>query len=101
MAKHKTSRQGRQAKHQKQGQGSRHDRRARLGERNDRRRRTERAKFPLVGPMLEMVAAMARSLDARLAFRLGILIAGMLLADDRRTVSAWLVGAYLQNYVAR
>ena len=99
MAKHKKSRQGRQAKHKKQGPPSQHDRRARLDQPNDRRRRTERAKFPLVGPMLKMVAAMARALDARMAFRLGIIIAGMLLADDRRTVSAWLVaGGVLDDW---
>jgi hypothetical protein len=43
--------------------------------------------------MHEAVAAMARVVDARFAFRLAIIVSGMLLADDRRTVSAWLVAA--------
>ena len=40
-----------------------------------------------------MVSTLAGVLDARHAFRLAILCSGMLLADDRRTVSSWLVAA--------
>ena len=43
--------------------------------------------------MLAMVSTLGKVLDARLAFRLAILCSGMLLADDRRTVSSWLVAA--------
>ncbi|MFM9961111.1 MAG: hypothetical protein ACKV2Q_07785 [Planctomycetaceae bacterium] len=32
---------------------------------------------------------MAGTLDARMSFRLAIIVAGMLLADDRRTASSW------------
>jgi hypothetical protein len=32
---------------------------------------------------------MARMLDARMAFRLSIIMAGMMLADDRRVASVW------------
>jgi hypothetical protein len=43
------------------------------------------------------VAALAAVLDRRLAFRLAIIVAGMLLADDRRTASAWFVAAGVQD----
>ena len=36
---------------------------------------------------------MAGVLDARMSFRLAIIVAGMLLADDRRTASSWFVAA--------
>ena len=36
---------------------------------------------------------MAGALDARMSFRLAILVAGMLLADDRRTASSWFAAA--------
>ena len=36
-------------------------------------------------------------MDRRIAFRLAILVAGMLLADDRRTASAWFVAAGVQD----
>jgi 8-oxo-dGTP pyrophosphatase MutT (NUDIX family) len=43
------------------------------------------------------VAALAAVLDRRIAFRLAIIAAGMLLADDRRTASAWFVAAGVQD----
>jgi hypothetical protein len=43
--------------------------------------------------MLSMVSLLSKVLDARHAFRLAILCSGMLLANDRRTVSSWLVAA--------
>ena len=46
-----------------------------------------------MGSLLGMVSSLAKSLHARLAFRLVILCSGMLLANDRCTVSAWLVAA--------
>ena len=36
---------------------------------------------------------MARMLDARMAFRLSIIMAGMMLADDRRVAASWFVAA--------
>jgi hypothetical protein len=81
----------------KKSTASRHDKRARLARRNQQRRRTTRAKVPLCGALAAAVAAMAAVLDRRMAFRLAILAAGMLLADDRRTASAWFVAAGVQD----
>ena len=72
---------------------SRPDRRGHLAVPNPERRHTTRARIPLVGPLAEAVGEMARKLDRRIAFRLAILVAGMLLADDRRTASAWFAAA--------
>ena len=36
-------------------------------------------------------------LDPRIAFRLAIIVAGMVLADDRRTASAWFVAGGVQD----
>jgi len=47
-----------------------------------------------------MQAAVSRLqlfLDRRIAFRLAIVVAGMFLADDRRTASAWFVAAGVQD----
>lgn len=81
----------------KKSQASRHDKRARLERRNQERRRTTRAKVPLCGSLATAVAAIAGVLDRRIAFRLAIIVAGMLLADDRRTASAWFVAAGVQD----
>jgi hypothetical protein len=43
--------------------------------------------------MREAVAVLQSVMDRRIAFRLSIIIAGMLLADDRRTASAWFAAA--------
>jgi hypothetical protein len=40
---------------------------------------------PLVGAMQRAIATLQQVLDRRIAFRLAIIAAGMLLADDRRT----------------
>ena len=77
----------------KKSQASRHDRRRRLEQANPDRQHTQRAKFPLVGGLAAAVAKMAGALDARMSFRLAIIVAGMLLADDRRTASSWFVAA--------
>ncbi len=45
------------------------------------------------GGLAAAVAKMAGALDARMSFRLAILVAGMLLADDRRTASSWFAAA--------
>jgi hypothetical protein len=60
-----------------------------LGERNARREQTRSAKVPLVGELAESALGMSRLLDARNAFRLPIVIAGMLMATGRRTASRW------------
>ena len=49
--------------------------------------------FPLVGSLAAAVGTLTAVLDARIAFRLAIIVSGMFLADDRRTASAWLAAA--------
>ncbi len=49
--------------------------------------------MPLVGGLATAVGKMAGALDRRMAFRLAIIVAGMLLANDRRTASAWFAAA--------
>lgn len=97
MAKRKRSAKRPQAKHNQKRQPSQHDKRRRLLNFNPRRRRTAQAKVPLVGALQAAVAALQAVMDPRIAFRLAILVAGMLLADDRRTVSAWLVAAGVRD----
>lgn len=96
MAQRKRQSRRPQPRHKK-STGSRHDKRARLERRNRQRRRTTWAKIPLAGALAAAVAAMAAVLDRRMAFRLAIIVAGMLLADDRRTASAWFVAAGVQD----
>jgi hypothetical protein len=96
MAK-RNRRSGRPQARHKKSSASRHDKRARLEQRNGQRRRTTAAKVPLVGALSSAVAAMAAALDRRIAFRLAIIAAGMLLANDRRTASAWFVAAGVQD----
>lgn len=96
MAQRKRQSQRPQPRHKK-SQASRHDRRARLARRNRERRPTTQAKVPLCGALSTAVAALAAVLDVRIAFRLAIIVAGMLLADDRRTASAWFVAAGVQD----
>jgi hypothetical protein len=96
MAKGKHSSKRPQSVHKKQKK-SRHDKRQRLGRRNPNRKKTVEAKVPLTGPMQSAVAVLQGMLDRRIAFRLAIIVAGMLLADGRRTVSAWLVAGGVQD----
>jgi hypothetical protein len=93
MAKRKRSAKRPQPQHRAKRQPSQHDRRARLRRRNPARRTTSQAKFPLVGPLRVGVAALQAVLDRRVACRLGIIVAGMMLADDRRTASSWFATA--------
>jgi hypothetical protein len=51
----------------------------------------------LTGPLQAAVAVMQERLDRRIAFRLAIVVAGMILADDRRTASAWFVAGGVQD----
>src|SRR3989304_459994 len=92
MAKRKRSSRRPQPKHKKQKK-SQHDKRKRLQRRNPKRRKTTNAKLPLTGAMQAAVSVLRAVMDRRRAFRLAIVVAGMLLADDRRTASAWFVAA--------
>jgi hypothetical protein len=47
--------------------------------------------------MKTAVSALQSVMDRRMAFRLAIIIAGMLLAGDRRTASAWFVAGGVQD----
>ena len=78
-----------QPQHGPRSSGSRHDRRSRLAKRGARRRRTTAAKVSLVGELAACILAMSQMLDVRVAFRLPIVVAGMLLATGRRTASRW------------
>lgn len=44
-----------------------------------------------------MVSTMAGVMDSRVAFRLSIIMAGMMLADDRRVAAAWFVAGGVQD----
>jgi len=96
MAKHKRSSRRPQPKHKKQKK-SQHDKRKRLQRRNPKRKKTAKAKLPLTGAMQAAVAVLQAVMDRRIAFRLAIVVAGMFLADDRRTASAWFVAAGVQE----
>jgi len=96
MAKNKRSKKRPQPRHKKNSK-SRHDKRKRLQRPNPKRRKTTNAKVPLAGAMQTAVAVLQAVMDPRMAFRLAIIVAGMFLADDRRTASAWFVAAGVQD----
>jgi len=96
MAKRKRSSKRPQPKHKKQKK-SRHDKRKRLGRPNPNRKKTSHAKVPLSGAMRTAVSALQAVMDRRIAFRFAIIVAGMLLADDRRTASAWFVASGVRD----
>ena len=96
MAKRKRSKKRPQPKHKKQKK-SQHDKRKRLERPNPKRKKTTNAKVPLGGAMQTAVSVLQAVMDRRIAFRLAIIIAGMLLADDRRTASAWFVAGGVQD----
>jgi hypothetical protein len=96
MAKYNGSSKRPQAKHKK-SKKSQHDKRKRLQSRNPQRKKTTKGKVPLTGAMQGAVSALQALMDRRIAFRLAIVVAGMLLADDRRTASAWFVAAGVQD----
>ena len=96
MAKCKRSSRRPQPKHKKQKK-SQHDKRKRLERRNPERRKTTGAKVSLTGAMQAAVSVLQAVMDRRIAFRLAIVIAGMFLADDRRTASSWFVAAGVQE----
>jgi len=96
MAKHKRFRKRPQPKH-KQRKKSQHDKRKRLERPNPNRKKTTNAKVPLAGAMRTAVSVLQAVMDCRIAFRLAIVVAGMFLADNRRTASAWFVAAGVQD----
>ena len=96
MAKRKRSAKRPQPQHKK-SQPSRHDKRRRLLNANPNRKKTRRAKVPLVGAMQTAVAGLQAVMDPRIAFRLAIVVAGALLAGDRRTASSWFVAGGVQE----
>ena len=97
MAKRKGSSRRNQPQHQQSHQKSQHDKRKRLLTPNPNRKKTTKAKVPLAGALQTAVLVLQAVLDRRMAFRLSILVAGMLLADDRRTASSWFVAAGVQD----
>src|SRR3990172_5597171 len=86
MAKHKHSSKRPQPQHKRQKK-SRHDKRTRPQRPNPDRRKTANAKVPLMGAMQTVVSVLQAVMVRRIAFRLAIIVAGMMLADDRRTAS--------------
>lgn len=96
MAKCKRSKKRPQPKHKK-SRNSQHDKRKRLERRNPDRKKTTKAKVPLTGAMQTAVSVLQAAMDPRIAFRLAIIVAGMMLGDDRRTASAWFVAAGVQD----
>jgi hypothetical protein len=89
MAKRKKSGRSPQARHSAKSKSSQHDKRKRLATPNPLRQRTQHASVPLIGTVAALVAAMSRMLDARISFRLPIIIAGAMLANGRRTAASW------------
>ena len=96
MAKHKRSKKRPQPQHKKQKK-SRHNKRKRLQRPNPKRKKTTNAKVPLTGALQTAVGTLQAVMDRRIAFRLAIIVAGMLLGDGRRTASAWFVAAGVQD----
>jgi hypothetical protein len=96
MAKPKRSSKRPQPKHKKQKKSA-HDKRRRLQTPNPKRKKTTIAKAPLAGVMRSAVSVLQAVMDRRIAFRLAIIVAGMLLASDPRTASSWFVAAGVQD----
>ena len=51
----------------------------------------------MAGAIQKAVSVLQAVMDRKIAFRLAILIAGMLLAGDRPTASSWFVAAGVQD----
>ena len=96
MAKRRKSSSRPQRQHRK-SRKSQHDKRQRLDRRNPARRKTAESRVPLVGTMQTVVSGLLAVMDRRIAFRLAIIVSGMLLADGRRTASAWFISAGVQD----
>lgn len=96
MAKRKPKSKRPQPQHKKQTK-SQHEKHKRLQCKNPSRKRTTQAKVPLTGRMHDAVAQLQACLDRRIAFRLAIIVAGMLLTNGNCTASAWFVAAGVQD----
>ena len=83
MAKGKKQSKRPQAQHKPTSRSSQHDKQKRLDTSNPQRKKTVKANVLLTGAMADLVKSMAGMLDARMAFRLSIIMAGMMLADGR------------------
>lgn len=97
MGKRKHSGRPPQARHGRNSQPSRHDKRERLAKPNRQRRRTTAASVPLVGAIALLTASMSRFLDVRNGFRLPIVVAGAMLAGGRRTAASWFRAAGVKD----
>ena len=75
MAKRKRGGRPPQAQHTHNTKPSQHDKRTRLTRPNTQRTRTPQASVPLLGNLAALADSMGRMLDARIAFRLPIVIA--------------------------
>lgn len=96
MAKRKSKSSRPQPQHKK-SRKSQHDKCHRLQCKNPDRKKTTQAKVPLSGWIYRAVVLLQACLDRRIAFRLGIIVAGMFLANDRRTASSWFVAGGVQD----
>lgn len=97
MAKRNKSAKRPQARHKQKLGPSQFDKRRRLNTPNPRRRKTTQAKVPLVGALAAVASSMAGMLDARIGFRLLIVMAGMMLANGRRVAAAWFAAAGVRD----
>lgn len=97
MAKRKQRSRCQQAQHKPNSKKSQHDKRKRLLQKNPNRQKTIQPRVPLIGVMQAAVATIEAVMDRRIAFRLSIIVVGMLLSDDRRTASAWFASAAVKD----
>ncbi|QDS93874.1 hypothetical protein FF011L_26500 [Roseimaritima multifibrata] len=97
MANRKPSGRPPQAQHADKSRSSQHDKRNRLARRNDQRRRTTAANVPLHGNLASLTDSISERLDARIVFRLPIVIAGMILASGSRTAASWFLAAGVKD----
>lgn len=97
MVKRKRGGRPPQAQHTHNTKPSQHDKRTRLTRPNTQRTRTTQASVPLLGNLAALADSMGRMLDSRIAFRLPIVIAGMMLARGRRTAASWFRAAAVKD----
>jgi hypothetical protein len=86
-----------QARHGRKSPKSQFDKRARLTNRNDSRRRTQQACVGLVGVLGSLAVSMGHLLNRRIGFRHPIVLAGAILATGRRTAASWFRCAGVQD----
>jgi len=98
MAKGKKQSKRPQAQHKPTSRSSQHHKRKRLDTPNPQRKKTVETKVPLTGKMAVLVTSMIGMLDARMAFRLSIIMAGMMLVDVRNiwsNIGCWHVNQWM------